>query len=512
MKTPTPSAHSRDANALAYFVGTAFVAILFFLPLCTLLNLYVADGLLSALTGDPLRLSRDNDFAAAVVCFSLTIPGICGGRLAAHAHIAATFIARYLPLLLPLPLFLAVLILCVRSCFGSAPLYRLAGLAFLLTYGPFLLNFLNWSRACPPARGRRAGMACLLLVLAPFCAGLAVSLHDTQATLITGDHDAVGVMENEDFWKAFTPDRPDNALARPSAPPSLRLGETLPRLNGILAARPLYVAAIRAVSRLDADGRPLPDKTWIERLARAGVLTPHYHPDSVDIFFGLPPSERQLAALRAEWLTPVVRPVAHEGLIFFVHKDNPVRSLTSEQLRRIYTGEIANWQEVGGHDERILPFQHEAEDENQILLERLILRGEEAAPPLREEYSPSEHSLTPESRVARYRKRTGALGFGLRRYLADWFPDGDIRLLAVDGVTPTDANLRDGSYPLALPLCLITCRPLNREGHAFRDWLLGPEGRDLIRRAGYLPWEDENGGESDGDAGKGRDRDAPPCR
>ena len=300
MKTPTPSAHSRDANALAYFVGTAFVAILFFLPLCTLLNLYVADGLLSALTGDPLRLSRDNDFAAAVVCFSLTIPGICGGRLAAHAHIAATFIARYLPLLLPLPLFLAVLILCVRSCFGSAPLYRLAGLAFLLTYGPFLLNFLNWSRACPPARGRRAGMVCLLLVLAPFCAGLAVSLHDTQATLITGDHDAVGVIGNENFWKAFTPDRPDNALARPSAPPSLRLGETLPRLNGILAARPLYVAAIRAVSRLDADGRPLPDKTWIERLARAGVLMPHHSPDSVDIFFGLPPSERQLAAIFQE--------------------------------------------------------------------------------------------------------------------------------------------------------------------------------------------------------------------
>ena len=59
--------------------------------------------------------------------------------------------------------------------------------------------------------------------------------------------------------------------------------------------------------------------------------------------------------------------------------------------------------------------------------------------------------------------------------------------------------MRDGSYPLALRLCMISCRPLDAESRAFRDWLLGPEGRDLIRRAGYLPWDEE----SDGDAGNG---------
>ena len=66
----------------------------------------------------------------------------------------------------------------------------------------------------------------------------------------------------------------------------------------------------------------------------------------------------------------------------------------------------------------------------------------------------------------------------------------------MDGVPPTDATLRDGSYPLALPLCMISCRPLSDASRAFRDWLLGPEGRDLIRRAGYLPWDGENAGEN----------------
>ena len=150
-------------------------------------------------------------------------------------------------------------------------------------------------------------------------------------------------------------------------------------------------------------------------------------------------------------------------------------------------------QDVGGRDERIFPFQHEEGDENQRLLEQLVLRGKAAAPPLREDYLPFSSSVLPSTRVARYRNRPGALGFGLRWYLDKWFPDGDVRPLAVDGVTPTDATLRDGSYPLCLPLCLISCRPLDEDSRAFRDWLLGPEGRDLIRRAGYLPWGGESG-------------------
>ncbi|WP_300787056.1 hypothetical protein, partial [uncultured Desulfovibrio sp.] len=57
----------------------------------------------------------------------------------------------------------------------------------------------------------------------------------------------------------------------------------------------------------------------------------------------------------------------------------------------------------------------------------------------------------------------------------------------------------EGSYPLCLPLCMISCRPLSAGGRAFRDWLLGPEGRDLIRRAGYLPWGDAKDGGNDSD-------------
>ena len=502
-----------------YQIAAVTVSV-FILPLCTLLNLFILDeaffvlkggSLLIQNNGIPLELASvlccppgEYSLLAAVVCFSLTVPMACGAWLAAHARTRSTFNARYLPLLLPLPLFLVFVFVCIRIHFGPAHLYGLLTASFLLTYGLFLLAFRLGIRACPPVRGRRVVVISQLLVFVLCCAAVAVDLHTMLRDTVSGKDDALDKTVLLQFWERFSPERAGNTLALPAAPPSLRLGENLPTLSGVKSSRPLYAAAFQAVACLDEDGRLLSEEILSRRVEQARLSSWIDRPDSVDIFFGPPPSQRQLDALRARGLTPDVRPVAREALVFFVHKDNPVRSLSSEQLRRIYTGEITNWKEVGGRDERILPFQHEGWDENQHALEELVLRGEEAAPPLLE-----QRSMGPASDVARYRKRAGALGFGLRWYLGKWFPDGDFRPLAVDGVPPTDATLRDGSYALTLPLCLIACRPLSAEGRAFRDWLLGPEGRDLIRRAGYLPWDEESDGtaENGGDTEKHRDKE-----
>ncbi|WP_297229755.1 substrate-binding domain-containing protein, partial [uncultured Desulfovibrio sp.] len=489
-----------DDGARTAWYQTATVTVsVFILPLCTLLNLFILDeaffvlkggSLLVQNNGIPLELASElrclpgeYSLLAAVVCFSLTVPMAYGAWLAAHARTKPTFNARYLPLLLPLPLFLVFVFVCVRIRFGPVHLYGLLTASFLLTYGLFLLAFRLGIRACPPVRSRRVVVISQLLVFVLCCAAVAVDLHTMLRDTVSGKDDALDKTVLLQFWGRFSPERAGNTLVLPAAPPSLRLGEDLPTLSGVKSSRPLYAAAFQAVACLDEDGCLLSEEILSRRVEQARLSSWIDRPDSVDIFFGPPPSQRQLDALRARGLTPDVRPVAREALVFFVQKDNPVRNLSSEQLRRIYTGEITNWKEVGGRDERILPFQHEGWDENQHALEELVLRGEEAAPPLLE-----RPSMGPACDVARYRKRAGALGFGLRWYLDKWFPDGDFRPLAVDGVTPTDASLRDGSYPLIVPLCLIACRPLDDDSRAFRDWLLGPEGRDLIRRAGYLPW------------------------
>ena len=480
----------RTGEKLRY-MGTAF-AVSFLFPLPLLPYLLMDNDLMIGLA----RLAFSLLTVPGVLALCVILPLVCGWLLAARAHFPPTFAAKFLPLLLPPCVYLFLMSRHLRVL--PTTFADLAdGVRFLLLpqYALFFLAFLVRNRKRETTRDRRRGLACLLLTAAVCCAVVGVDLHAVLRVTFFDDAQRMRPYSLDDL----------TGIVLPAAPPSLHLEQNQPRLDGTLAALPLYAAASWAVDseRLTSAERrerrmpPLVECNGMDGWERLTA-------GEIAFFFGPPPSQRQLDDLRARGLTPDVRPVAREALVFFVREDDPVTGLSSEQLRRIYTGEADNWKDVDGRDQRIFPFQHEEGDENQFLLEQLILRGEEPAPPLWEESRLDPCDSGPVRRVAAYRNRPGALGFGLRCYLDKWFPDGDVRPLAVDGVPPTDATLRDGSYPLALPLCMISCRPLDAESRAFRDWLLGPEGRDLIRRAGYLPWDEEYGGGSD-DTREGKD-------
>ena len=61
-------------------------------------------------------------------------------------------------------------------------------------------------------------------------------------------------------------------------------------------------------------------------------------------------------------------PIAREGFVFLVSKKNPVDSLTAEQIKMIYAGEITNWREVGGKDEPIIPYQRNVDSGTSMVL------------------------------------------------------------------------------------------------------------------------------------------------
>ena len=89
--------------------------------------------------------------------------------------------------------------------------------------------------------------------------------------------------------------------------------------------------------------------------------------------------------------------------------------------------------------------------------------------------------------IAEYRNRSDAIGYSFRWYATAQYANPDIRLLAVDGVPPTEENIRSGSYPLTVPFMAVTVRPLSPESEKLLEWMTGHEGRDLIRRTGYTP-------------------------
>ncbi len=92
----------------------------------------------------------------------------------------------------------------------------------------------------------------------------------------------------------------------------------------------------------------------------------------IDIMFGAYPSREQLNDAEKENTELLFTPIGREGFVFFVNKDNPIESLTSEQLRGIYSGQITNWAEVAGRDEAISAFQRNQSSGSQSALERFM--------------------------------------------------------------------------------------------------------------------------------------------
>ena len=254
-------------------------------------------------------------FSSSLSLLGVAVALECGRRLASRAPSPSSFAARYLPLLLPPLLFLSLGFYFMHA-FSSESflLFEAATLAFLLIYGLFLFAFRREDRYRKPARGRRVGVVCLLLVIAPFCVAYAVKFASLASGNYSSVHDAAPSLEWE-FAQKYFPREEDNALALPAAPPSLRLGASPYRLDGTLAALPLYAAALQALTCLDEDGRLLSARERNERLTRERVdYSLRYDiqllaDGEIDLLFGPPLPERRLDELRARELTPEVRPV-----------------------------------------------------------------------------------------------------------------------------------------------------------------------------------------------------------
>lgn len=412
------------------------------------------------------------------------LPPLAAGWLwAARSRLPESFLARWLPLVLP-PL-LAALALSWHyrvdpdeACWGggASVLVMLFGLPGGAGYLGFFLGVALGLRKREAALRRGAGLARLLLVVSVFGLLTGLNLHAViSRTFYTDAH-----TDRSDTWDDLAPFSEGNRLPRPATPPSLRIAANHPRLTGTEDIRLLYAALAQAVY---VEFDPLLMEEFISCYENADQAISALADGEEDMVFCPEPDAETLRTLSAPGSPLEVTPLARAALVVVVHRDNPLSGLTLAQLRDIYSGKITRWCEIGGPDADILPFQHAADDAAQTFLREHILNGLSPLPPLREETFPQGSRM----QVADYRNLPSSLGFDFLTRLRLRFSPDEVRLLTVDGSTPTDENIREGSWPFSLTYVLLTRRSSSAETRALRDWLLGPEGRDLITRCGLAP-------------------------
>ena len=260
------------------------------------------------------------------------------------------------------------------------------------------------------------------------------------------------------------------------------------RLDGATALYPVYAAFAQAVFPESDDYVPFHSTVECN-----GTIDAYQRliNGEVDMIFAAAPSQAQLEAAEHAGMELHMTPIGSEAFVFFVNNKNPVTGLTVEQVRGIYTGAITNWSQVGGRRQSIRPFQRAENSGSQSALQRLM--GDlPLIEPEEEDRVAGMGGIIRE--VASYRNYRNAIGFSFRYYATEMVRNGDIRLLALDGVEPTKETIRDGTYPISSYFYAVTAAPIgkpapeerNETMAAFLNWILSPQGQTLVEETGYV--------------------------
>lgn len=255
--------------------------------------------------------------------------------------------------------------------------------------------------------------------------------------------------------------------------------EELPIIDGATAAFPVYSAFVHAVY---PETTTLYDGVFEYNNTVGGYEALAEH--RTDVFIGAAPSKEQVAYADSLGTTFEYTQIGSEAFVFFVHKDNPIDSLTVEQIRGIYSGKITNWSQVGGENEEIVPYQRAENSGSQSMLIR-FMGDTPIIEPDTETYVGGMGEIIEE--VADYKSRSSSIGFSFRYYVEGMIKNPDIKLIAIDGVAPTVENIQNQSYPIVAPVYAVTYQG-NPKGSVDQlvQWMLSEEGQYIIEETGYV--------------------------
>ena len=167
--------------------------------------------------------------------------------------------------------------------------------------------------------------------------------------------------------------------------------------------------------------------------------------------------------------------LAYDGIAVIVNPQNPVADLSLAQIADIYTGKITNWKEVGGEDAEIVRIGREAGSGTRDGFESIT--GTENACSYRQELTSTGDVITTVS------QNPNAIGYASLAALKD-----NVKALRVDGVTPTEETVKDGSYRIQRPFVLVTKegKALSETAQKFFDYVTSPDAAGIIAAAGAV--------------------------
>lgn len=197
-------------------------------------------------------------------------------------------------------------------------------------------------------------------------------------------------------------------------------------------------------------------------------------------------SRNEKAAAAEAGVDLVTAPLAIDALVFIVNPRNPVRNLTADQVRKIYTGEITNWKEVGGVDHAITPYIRDADSGSQEKMETLVMKG---LTMIDGTWMPEIIGSQMASPYLQLENDEYGIGYTPFFYCTAMVRDlMRVNMLSIDGVAPSKESLRNDQYPFVSSIYAAVRKTENPDSMAYKlyRFLFTKKGADMIDESGYI--------------------------
>jgi len=195
------------------------------------------------------------------------------------------------------------------------------------------------------------------------------------------------------------------------------------------------------------------------------------------------PDEKVHAASKGIELIETV--IALDAFVFVVHSSNPVKSLTVEQVQKIYKGEITNWSEVGGNNADMKVFTRPRNSGSEEVFREVVMGDME----------PAEF---PESAIGgmagvfvEINENVNSICYTFMNYkeMIARIPDSQIPKLNINGISPNENTIKNRTFPFLSEVHVAIRSDLNRNSMTYKlyEWLQSENMKPILTECGFIP-------------------------
>jgi len=180
--------------------------------------------------------------------------------------------------------------------------------------------------------------------------------------------------------------------------------------------------------------------------------------------------------------------VGTDGVVIVVHASNSLSAITSEQVEKLFKGSTNNWQSLGGDSGPVslisLGLEHGTYE---LFAEKFHLNGKEEDGDIVFDNGHAWLAFSQDVLLDKVAHDTHAISFASVGIAEEYAKNHDVKLLSLDGVAPTAANVVNGTYKLSRPLLIMTKGQPTGEVKEFVDYMQASECQGIVKKLGYIP-------------------------